>query len=416
LRVSDHTLDHDASMTMLSASLALAGGERNRMIEATAVADWRVQLTPRINTTMGVELTRAHAELALANRVLRPLSLTSTVWRATAIADVTTQLRATMFLDAGMRVTQLQNGQTYAEPRIALRGESAAAGVPWSWRVAAGGYHQFVNQFDVASPMPVAFVPSVRFWLPSDGSTRVAQAWHVANEIVWQPAAGWELRGEGYVKWMPAIPTFDYGILYGTGTASSAAPLTEAAQFVQSAEGRAMGAGARLTRDARVGRTTWRHMLAYDFGWARRGFPSRFGGAQQPPPWLEPHRLLAVSEVTPWRNFTASVRARSVIGRPWALRQVYYDLFGAAPSSAGLPIEMPGNMLRPAIVDVDLGATWRQRVARADMEIGASVINAINRANVLDFGLRRRETGSDYDMIPRLLPGRIVAVTVQLRR
>jgi hypothetical protein len=123
-----------------------------------------------------------------------------------------------------------------------------------------------------------------------------------------------------------------------------------------------------------------------------------------------------VSEVTPWRNFTASVRARSVIGRPWALRQVYYDLFGAAPSSAGLPIEMPGNMLRPAIVDVDLGATWRQRVAGANMEIGASVINAINRANVLDFGLRRRETGSDYDMIPRLLPGRIVAVTVQLRR
>jgi len=415
VRVSDHTLDHDASMTMLSAPLSLAGGERNRMTEATALADWRVQLSPRTSTTLGVELTRADAELALANRVLRPLSLASTVWRGTAVADVTTQLRATMFLDAGVRVTQLQSGRTYAEPRLALRGESADAGVPWSWRVSAGGYHQFVTQFDVASPMPVAFVPSVRFWLPSDGTTRVAQAWHVAQEIVWQPALGWELRGEGYFKWMPVIPTFDYGTLYGAGTASAAAVLNEAAQFVQSAQGRAVGAGARLTREARVGRATWRHTLAYDFGWATRQFPSRFGGTMQPPPWLEPHRLLAISEVTPWRGLTASVRARSVIGRPWALRQVYYDLFGAAPTSVGLPIEMPGRMIRPALVDVDLGATWRQRVRGTTIELGASVTNAINRANVLDFGLRRRDTGADYDMIPRLLPGRIVAVTVQLQ-
>jgi hypothetical protein len=386
------------------------------MSEATALADWRVQLTPRTSTTLGVELTRARAELSLANRVLRPLSLTNTVWRGTALADLTTQLRETMFLDAGLRVTQLQSGRTYAEPRVALRGEHASAGTPWSWRLAAGGYHQFVTQFDVASPMPVAFVPSVRFWLPSDGTTRVAQAWHVANEIVWQPAAGWELRGEGYLKWMPAIPTFDYAVLYDSGTASSAAPLNDAAQFVQSMQGRAMGAGARITRDARLGRATWRHTLAYDFGWAMRRFPSRFGGSMQPPPWLEPHRLLAVSEVTPWRSLTASVRARSVIGRPWALRQVYYDLFGASPTSAGLPIAMPGRMLRPAIVDVDVGATWRQRVGGADVELGASITNAINRANVLDFGLRRRETGGDFDMIPRLLPGRIVAVTLQLRR
>jgi len=416
LRASRHALTHDVAMSMAAVPLGIAGGERNLMTEATAAAEWRVQLSARTTATAGAEVSRAHAELDIANRVLRPLALASTVWRGTVMADATTRLQATTFLDAGLRVTQLQSGRSYAEPRLALRGESASAGVPWSWRVSAGGYHQFVTQFDVASTMPVAFVPSVRFWLPSDGSTPVAQAWHVANEVVWRPAPGWEVRGEGYLKWMPSIPTFDYGAMYGTAGAPFANTLREAAQFVQSARGRAMGAGARLIRDAQVGRGHWRHELAYDMGWAERRFPSRFDGALEAPPWLEPHRVLAVSELSPWSSLTAAVRARGVFGRPWALRQVYYDLFSAAPSLAGLPIGRPSAMTRPAVIDIDVGATWRRRVRGADVELGLSITNVINRANVLDYGLRRKSDGSGYDMVPRLLPRRVPAVTLQLRR
>ncbi|WP_158514917.1 TonB-dependent receptor [Gemmatimonas phototrophica] len=416
LRASRHALDHDVSMAMASTPLAIAGGEHNAISEMSLVADWRVQLLPQTTATFGAEVSRAQAELDIANRVLRPLSFANTVWRGTLMADVTTRVAATTFLDAGVRVSQLQSGRSYAEPRLALRRESAAAGVPWSWRLSAGGYHQFVTQFDVASTMPVAFVPSVRFWLPTDGTTPVAQAWHVAQEAVWRPAPGWEVRGEGYAKWMPSIPTFDYGVLYAAEGVPASPSLVRAAQFVQRANGRAVGGGVRVIRDARLSRGHWRHELAYDYGWAERAFPSRFGGQQQPPSWLEPHRVLAVSEVTPWAPLTAAIRARGVMGRPWALRQVYYDLFGAAPDRSGLPIDLPGRMTRPAIVDLDMGATWRQRVGTATVEVGVSVTNVLNRANVLDYGLRRRADGSGYDMIARLLPGRIPVVTMQLRR
>ncbi|HYW51912.1 MAG TPA: carboxypeptidase-like regulatory domain-containing protein [Gemmatimonadaceae bacterium] len=419
LRTSRHALDHDASMTMVFAApapLGIAGGERNTITETTLAADWRVQASSRLSAAFGAEVSRASAELAIANRVLQPLALQSTVWRGTVLADVTARLRSGLFADVGLRVTQLQSGRSYGEPRIALRGESAASGVPWSWRVSAGGYHQFVTQFDVASTMPVAFVPSTRFWLPTDGSTPVAQAWHAAGEGVLRPADGWEVRGEAYMKWLPTIPTFDYGVVYGRNGAATSGTLADAAQFMAGARGRAAGVGVRVVRDARLRSATWRHEVAYDVGFAERRFPSRFGERLQPPPWLEPHRLLAATELALANGLTVAARARGVFGRPWALRQAYYDLFGAAPSTAGLPLDLPGNMTKPAVVDVDVGATWRTRLAGAELELGISVTNAIDRANVLDYGLRGRTDGSGYDMIPRFMQRRQPVATLQLRR
>lgn len=414
LRTSRHALVHDASMAMSSASLAVSGGERNEMEESTLAADWRWTVSNRVSADIGTEISRANSSLHLANRVLQPLAMTTSVWRGALFADVTTQLRATLFADAGLRVTQLQSGRTYAEPRVSLRGESGARGVPWSWRLSGGGYHQFVTQFDVASTMPVAFVPNVRFWLPSDGASPVAQAWHVAAEGVWRPAAGWEVRGESYAKWMPSIPLFDYGVLYrANGAAGGTAPRT-AMDFVRSMNGRAMGAGVRVIRDARLRGGYWRHELAYDAGWAQRRFPSRFNERMQPPPWLEPHRVLFVSELTPVRRITIAARARGVVGRPWALRQVYYDLFSAAPDRAGLPIDLPGEMKRPALLEADLGATWTHRVRSSTVVLGMSVTNVFNRANVLDYGLIKTPAGR-YDMVPRLLPRRVPAITLALR-
>jgi hypothetical protein len=403
-------------MSAAATPLGIAGGERNAITETTLAADWRMQASPAATATFGAEASRANVDLAIANRVLRPIAFGTTTWRGVLYADVTAQLRATLFADVGLRVTQLQSGRSFAEPRIALRGESARAHVPWSWRLSAGGYHQFVTQFDVASTMPVAFVPSVRFWLPADGSAPVAQAWHVAAEGVWRPAAGWEVRGESYEKWMPTIPMFDYGAMYDDAGAPTAGALTTASQFIGRGSGRAAGAGVRVIRDARVAAGHWRHEVAYDAGFAERRFPSRFGGALQPPPWLEPHRVLVASELSPWRSLTVAARARGVFGRSWALRQVYYDLFSAAPTLSGLPIDMPGRMRRPAAVDVDVGATWRTRVAGAAVEFGVSVTNVIDRANVLDYGLRRQGDGVGYDMVPRFMPGRQSVATLQLRR
>lgn len=413
LRGVRHALEHDVSMAMLSReAAAVSGGESNALTELALSGEWRLAAGAHTDLALGAEVTRAEARLDLANQVLRPLALASTATRASAFADATIQLPRGLVLDAGVRATQLQGGQTFGEPRLALRQEGASGGRGWGWRIAGGGYHQFVSQFDVASTMPVALVPSVRFWWPADAATPVAQAWHLAAEGVWQPGPGWEVRAEGYTRWHPSLPMFDYGVMFDD---QGQATVTDPSQVIVRSSGRASGAGVRVTRDARLLGTPWRSEVAVDAGAAERRFPSRFGGQLQSPAWLEPWRLLVASELRPHPSLTVALRGRGIRGRPWALRQVYYDLFGAAPGSSNLPIEMPGMMIRPAILELDAGATYERRVGGVAMELGASLTNATGRANVLDYGLRRRNDANAYAMVPRFLPGRQLAVTLRLR-
>lgn len=411
-RVSRHALRHEGGMAMNAAPRSSAQpNEDNAMTEMALQAEWRLQGGARTELLLGAELTRSRAHLDLDNSVLRPLAYRTAVTRGTLVADVTHRLHGTRFLDAGLRVTQLQTGRTYAEPRLAVRGEQAWGTRRLTWRAAAGGYHQFVNQFDVASTMPVAFVPSVRFWLPSDARTPVAQAWHIAGEGAFAPAPGWEVRGELYARWHSSVPMFDYGVMYAGAATAVAGGDTPA--FVQATSGRALGGGVRLLRESLWRRVEFRSEIAYDAGTARRGFPSRFDGRLQPPAWLEPHRLLVSSEMRPVRGLVVAGRIRGVWGRPWALRQAYYDLFGAAPMTSQLPLSMPGVMRRPALIDVDLGATWERTLGATRVEVGASLLNVLNRRNVLDYGLRR-EGAADYAMVPRFMPGRQPALTVRM--
>ncbi len=416
LRASSHALDHAGRMHMVTMPFAaLNARENNGIAEVALAADWRVTATQRIDLALGTEVARTTAHLDLANRVLRPIAYKAAVTRGTVFSDATIAVGGARYLDVGLRVTQLQSGRTYAEPRVALRGErtEGAGARTWAWRVAGGGYHQFVNQFDVASTMPVALVPSARFWLPSDGNTPVAQAWHVTAEGVLQPGRGWEIRGESYLRWQPSIPMFDYGVLFdSTGVG---APVRDATTMLARSSGQAFGGGVRVIRDATLAGIGVRSELAYDGGSATRRFPSRFGGAMQPPPWLEPHRVLLATEVRPAAGLVLAARTRGVWGRPWALRQAYYDLFGAAPMNRGLPIGMPGAMRRPVLMDVDVGITYRRVLGRTEVELGGSVTNVLDRTNVLDFGLRREATRDAYTMVPRFLPGRQAAFTVQLR-
>ena len=414
LRAASHTLDHAGRMDMLTMPLAaVSAREDNGIAEVAMAADWRVTASERVELVLGTELTRTTAHLDLANRVLRPIGYEAAVVRGTLFSDATVSVGGGRYLDAGIRVTQLQSGRTYAEPRLALRGERAVGRRQWAWRVAGGGYHQFVNQFDVASTMPVAFVPNARFWLPSDGITPVAQAWHLTAEGVLRPGRGWEIRGESYMRWQPSIPMFNYGVMFDSTGVN--APVRDPATLLARSSGEAFGVGVRVIRDGSLAGAGVRTELAYDGGSASRRFPSRFGGAMQPPPWLEPHRVLLAAEVRPIGGLVLAARARGVWGRPWALRQAYYDLFGAAPMNRGLPIGMPGATTRPALVDVDLGLSYTRQLGRSQVEVGASLTNALNRSNVLDFGLRREAEGEGYALVQRFLPGRQPALTVRVR-
>jgi len=414
-RAVRHTLAHDAWVAMDSAAgggiaATMMGDEGNRIDDVALAADWSLSGSNRIDAQWGAELVRVSAQMRASNALLRPIDSETAVGRATAWGDLTSRLGASLWLESGLRVTRLEADRVFAEPRVALRreGESTRLG-PYTWRLAFGGYHQFVNQFDVATTMPVAVVPSLRFWWPTDGARGVPLSWHASAEGVLRPAAGWELRAEVYGKWQPVLLAFDYGVLFdGTSTLTGDA-------FAQRARGRVAGVGLRAQRSTTMFSRPTRLALSYDGGMAQRTFPSRFGGAMQPTPWLEPHRALASMEFEPSTNTVLAVRTRGVWGRSWALRQNFYDLLGLSAAGAGLSLDDPGSSSRPAIVETDIGARWTRAVVGARVEIGLAAQNVFDRRNVLDFGLRRASVDvSRYEMVPRHLPGRQFTVTLRV--
>ncbi len=428
LRGSEHALDHDYSLIIGASPLSQDPPRRdgNRIREFAAVGGLQVAGGGRWDLDFGTEVARAEAVLDLRNGVLRALGSDQTAWRIAGHAEVRRRVGQRLWLDGGLRVTQLlESGRAYLEPRIALRadGESEEWG-PWAWRVGGGVYRQFVYQFDVATSTPTALVPSVRFWLPTDGRDGVATAYHLSGEGVLTPGGRWQLRGEWYAKWQPTILSFDYGVLLNMDTLL---PVTVApSAYVATAKGVAYGIGLRAIRDGYVGWRGWsddreglpvRVEAGYDFGVSERTFPSRFDGRMQPTPWNEPHRALVSVEVRPGGGWVLAARSRGTWGRTWGLRQSYYDLLAVGNLGDGLPIGSPGASPRPAILETDIGVTWTTPVGPWRAEIGASIQNVFNRRNVLDYSLIQPTAvvnEASYERVPRHLPGAMPSLSVRI--
>ncbi len=428
LRASEHRLDHDFSMVIGAAPLIQDPPRRdgNRIRELALVSGVKVSGEGRWDLDLGAELARTDAILDLRNGVLRSLASDVREWRWAGHAEVQRRFGGRYWVDGGVRLTHLPgSGSSFAEPRISLRadGESSLLG-PWAWRVGAGVYRQFVNQFDVATSNPTALVPSVRFWLPADGEDGVATAYHLTGEAVITPLGRWQLRSEWYAKWQPVIMAFDYAVLLNRDSTQPVSVPPGA--YVSTATGYSYGAGLRATRDGYLGWTGWsdrsrgiplRVEAGYDYGVSRRTFPSRFGGEMQPTPWNEPHRALISVEARPGAGFVLAARSRGTWGRTWGLRQSYYDLLTLGNLGAGLPITPPGEAPRPAILETDVGVTWTTQIGPWRTEIGAAVQNVLNRNNVLDYSLAPQTTGSaptQFDLMPRYLPGALPSLSVRV--
>lgn len=428
LRASEHALDHRSALAVGAAPLSQDPPRRdgNRIREFAAVGGLQVAGGGRWDVDVGTEVAYTEAVLDLRNGVLRALGSDERSWRVGGHAEVRRRIGKRVWLDGGIRITQLlESGRAYLEPRIALRadGESEEWG-PWAWRIGGGVYRQFVNQFDVATSNPTALVPSVRFWLPTDGREGVATAYHLSGEGVLTPGGLWQLRGEWYAKWQPTILAFDYGVLLNKDTLLPVAVPPSA--YVSAATGVAYGVGVRAIRDGYVGWRGWsddrrglpvRVEAGYDFGVSQRTFPSRFDGRMQPTPWNEPHRALVSMEVRPGRGWTIAARSRGTWGRTWGLRQPYYDLLSVGELGNGLPLTPPGEAPRPAILETDLGVTWTTRMGPWRAEIGAAIQNVFNRRNVLDYSLIQPTSvvnAASYERVPRYLPGAMPSLSVRI--
>jgi hypothetical protein len=320
------------------------------------------------------------------------------------------QLSREFTAEAGVRITYLPARQTvYGEPRLSLRVDIGRSPIgPWSSRTSAGLYRQFLNQTDVSVLNAGSILPATRVWLPVDASVRPPMAYHLAQELLFTPAATWMLRLDGYLKYEPHGLALNY--------APGGGPDIERGTVRQSdilASTKAQTYGGTVTLAWHPSRV--RAEVEYAFEHARREGAMLFGGRRHPVPWTEPHRLEVALDWMPSPRLTAGIRWKGVWERPWGFRRTYYDYFGHDPDTRyHTPFDLgdPGAHILPPLYQLDLSAAYTQPIGAAAVQFRAEVINVLNRENVLDWRLVR--DGDRWARHARTLYPRIPALAVRV--
>lgn len=429
---SRHELDHDYAMVgasaldadgiRLEASDVVSGleallGLRTPSDDGNRIQEWGASATADLAVgaghflTGGLEGLRIQSRAHLQNGFLRPLLFQDLQWRWAGFLQDRWRVTDRISLEGGLRLTSVGGEASYLEPRVAARVDGYARTLgPWSLRLSAGVYRQYLNQFSVSNVGPSALVPDVQFWLPVDGSMEPSRSRHLAAEFGARPWRGWEIRGEAYYKALDRILALDYGTLT---EAHSGLEDMDQAEFVDAAEGVAYGFGTRVGWEE--GRS--RLQLGYDWTVSERTFPSRFAGQRQPTPWSEPHRVVLQGRLPVWGGLAVDVESRNVWGRTWGLRRAYYDVLLLHGADAHLPIGLPEDDPLPTLHQLDFGLSWLGRVGGVLAEFRGELRNAQGTRQVLDYSLFQG-TAADgsmtYTRIPRLLPGRALLISARL--
>lgn len=330
----------------------------------------------------------------------------SDAWYAALFGEDRIALGERTKLDLGLRLTYLHARQSvFAEPRAAVgyHGSSGPLG-RWSARSSAGLYRQFLNQTDASQLSAGVLLPSVRIWLPIDGSVRPPMAYHLAQEFTLRPAEPWSIRVDGYVKIQP------HGLALSYAPAVSDQGLSgRIRQEDFLVDTNAMSYGGDLS----VGwRTSYlRTEASYSYEHATRASNALFDGRRHPLPWSEPHRLELGLDWMPTSRLALSTRWKGVWGRSWGFRQAYYDYFGHdAETRHHPPVDLgdPAEHVLPPLYQLDVSAAYTQPIGAAALQLRAEVVNVLGRENVMDWrlvpegGAWRKEARTLYPMLPSL--------------
>ncbi|MDX1548167.1 MAG: carboxypeptidase regulatory-like domain-containing protein, partial [Rhodothermales bacterium] len=195
---------------------------------------------------LGAEAVRTAHRFSINDVFTRSIDHDEAGWRMALFAEEALRLGPAT-LTGGLRLTYLGTSRrVYAEPRLEARYEGGGVAA----RLAGGLYRQFVNQFDISSISPSALFPSVRFWMPLDGTIAPPKAYHLAADAAWQPAPAWVLRLESYYKHQPHLLRIDYPALWRRDfePVLGGLPITSQADFLEASRGRAFGAAAAAER------------------------------------------------------------------------------------------------------------------------------------------------------------------------
>ncbi len=388
----------------------------------------------------GLEPAYTHSRFLVHGTRTAPIVHASGVWRVESFIQNRIPVSAQLTVDAGTRVTYLASRKSwFAEPRLAVRYDARSSDVgPWSARLAAGLYRQYVTQYDVTSRSARALRSSSRMWMAPDHSVAPPKAAHLSLEATVAPSDSWTLRAGGYLKQLMHLLSINY-VAPAPGSVSTTAllggqdlsafledgfslPSQTQSSFLSSGTGYAYGFSLYTSRHlARL-----RLQAGYEFSHTSRSFGSHFEGRTVVAPWNEPHRLELEADFDAMPNLVLQARWQSIWGRAWGFRQSYYDFLGAygqrlfelleTPRSdvnddgydvLSIPVvvehirayrlEHPEEHRLPALHQLDVSVAYTRNVKAMRVQVRADAINALGTRNVVDWGLVQGEEESEED-------------------
>ncbi|SHK87495.1 Outer membrane receptor proteins, mostly Fe transport [Rhodothermus profundi] len=415
---SDDPVAWEALEVRLRAALDDAPGtsERNAIRELALATTLHYSLSSRWQLEGGVLLEQVQAHFRLGNVLVAPFRHRITVWQPAAYLTATWRLKESLSVEPGIRLTWLPARATvYAEPRLTMRRDAQLGPFSVAMRLSGGLYRQFVNQFELTSVGATAIVPSVLFWLPSDGTVAPSWAYHLTGELLLTQKDVWRIDAVLYHKGQPHLLIVDYpGLLVRLPVSrpnSRALPLKQRA-FLRHTQGMARGLSLRL----RYQRTRERIALSYSYDRTWRAYPDSRGTLRRhPAPWNEPHRLRLDFSFHLPASLIFSGSWQASWGRRWAFRRLYYDYlrYTGSPLIGGYNLDQPERHRLPGRYRLDLGLSWRGRFRRALFQVQLLVRNVLDRREVYDRSLMMADPVAP-EPIDRYLPGRQWLLTMQV--
>jgi len=326
-------------------------------------------------------------------------------------------------ITSGLRLTRLHISRDWhLEPRFALLFRSLYQdGYGVSLRLSTGIYHQFLNQFEVATISPSSIVPSTRFWLPVDETLSAPRSHHYSIDLSAQLWTHWQLGLEYYHKIQRNLYQIDYPKLWSQEVDSTT--ITRIDQFVTQTNGLIYGTSIEL----RYLREHLDFALRFERSESTREYT--FRGQEPtslPVPWNVPQQFQVKAMWTPIPAIEGMIRWHGAWGRKWAYKRAYYDLLGSdieyAAQFDDYSFEDPtakGHRLASfSQLDLGIAVIARNSFVRS-FQIRLDLLNALGRQNpAYQYLVERPEIGSDRTVLAdetSYLIGRSFTLSLQLQ-
>lgn len=391
--------------------------DRNRIRETTVSAQLDYSASTNHHLETGIEFTDFSNRFNLDSPFYVRLQQNNSAWRTAIYAQDKVALNLNTTLELGSRFTYVQGRkELYVEPRLALRYDGKNSNeMQYAFQFAAGLYRQYVNQFDLSSVGPSAAVPTIRFWLPVDGSVAPPKAWHFTANALFLPTDRWKVRLESYYKHQPHLLDFHVHTLLVPGTIDSNEPVSES-EFIEHSNGFAYGAGVFLERQYKKGQ--WN--VSYSYSQAKRTYPGLFEERLETTPWNEPHRISLNHSHALSSKLSTSLRAYGIWGRKWGFRKAYYDYLAAHRPEANefrpFDLTQPSQHKLAPYYQLDAGVTYNATFSSVNVQLRAEVLNLLNRKNVVDWSfLNPADPTLPLGKIDRTMPGITTAISLRIQ-